>query len=159
MCISVTLATLALQIHSEHKHVRPHPRRLHPRRRRARRTRPSGRLARRRRSRQHLGPDLVRQHWRQLVRTTSCAMRKTIASSDGCFRNTVLPIPLPIVTGLPILGGLRRRQAGLPVGSVVGLGGTLDSAVKGLSGDGVGILNGPLWYVAASSLFRCRPRF
>lgn len=67
-----------------------------------------------------------------------------LSGNTGGNSNTVLPISLPIVTGLPILGGLRRRQAGVPVGSVVGSVGTVDSAVKGLSGDGVGILNGPL---------------
>lgn len=79
----------------------------------------------------------------------SCAKQK--ASSDVCFSNTVLPISLPIVTGLPLLGGLRRRQAGLPVGSVVGLVGTVDSALKNVVGDVVGILNGPLWYVAVTT--------
>lgn len=103
------------------------------------------------------------------------------ASSDRCFRNTVLPI----ASGLPIIGGLRRRQlgdlpiggivgaigtaegtvegllgslppTGLPIGSIIGLIGTVDGGVEGVIGDVNGILNGPLWYVPATVFPRCR---
>ena len=70
-------------------------------------------------------------------------------------RNDILS-PLPVIGGLSrrqldaiisIVGGdygLERRQAGVPVGSVTGL-------VEGVIGDVEGIVNGPVWYVACAA--------
>ena len=55
-----------------------------------------------------------------------------------------------------LLGSLP--PTGLPVGSVIGLIGTVNGAVEGVIGDVNGILNGPLWYVAAIVFVRCRSR-